>query len=485
MADRFIIHGATFNGDGTTSAEATVDGGVGAWNTITYFEGTTPAPPGTLPAGSTVYIRSLDAAGNPLTFTLSAAKNLGSTSATSTAPITWVIDNAGETWTGITGTLKYIYHATTAYALTFLANNNFVATVADGIVAAITNTSGANVYSLHIKGNVVNLLHDVSNKTAAGGFDCPIGCYGGGRLENVHEKTYKVGTGNPSYAIFSLVTSYGEFQIVNPQVEIMNAATNGQGVFHTDNNNNGFLSVLGGTIYGNGATTGQALFMNANYNTTAASAIFRAVGLSYPNTMSMYRTGFEPICGRTLIDFVGGNGGSGAYSERAWGYVTSREDNNPPVLSSTLPDGNLTKFAWRMYPRAASFSFPAELQLLTYSQAASATRTITLEFLAESNFASVIHKGNTWMDVTYVDETDTPRHDTTRVLTTSPAVDTSTNPDWSTTSWYLSTFDKYKLSLTTANQIKQGTAVTVAFRTTMTAASAFQVLFINSEFSIV
>ena len=43
MADKYIIEGAAFNGDGTSSAEATVAGGVGAWNTITYFEGATPA----------------------------------------------------------------------------------------------------------------------------------------------------------------------------------------------------------------------------------------------------------------------------------------------------------------------------------------------------------------------------------------------------------------------------------------------------------
>ena len=30
MANKYIIHGATYNGNGTSSAEATVDGGVGA-----------------------------------------------------------------------------------------------------------------------------------------------------------------------------------------------------------------------------------------------------------------------------------------------------------------------------------------------------------------------------------------------------------------------------------------------------------------------
>lgn len=69
MANKYIIHGATFNGDGTSSAEATSNGGVGAWNTITYFEGTAPAY-GTLAAGDVVYIRSKDAGGSNITRTL-------------------------------------------------------------------------------------------------------------------------------------------------------------------------------------------------------------------------------------------------------------------------------------------------------------------------------------------------------------------------------------------------------------------------------
>ncbi len=39
MANKYIIHGATYNGDGTTSSEAASDGAAGAWNTLTYFEG--------------------------------------------------------------------------------------------------------------------------------------------------------------------------------------------------------------------------------------------------------------------------------------------------------------------------------------------------------------------------------------------------------------------------------------------------------------
>ena len=39
MPNKYIIHGATYNGNGTSSAEATSNGGVGAWNNINVFEG--------------------------------------------------------------------------------------------------------------------------------------------------------------------------------------------------------------------------------------------------------------------------------------------------------------------------------------------------------------------------------------------------------------------------------------------------------------
>lgn len=70
MANKYIVHGATYCGDGTSPNMATADGGVGAWNNINIFEGTAP-PYGSLAAGDTVYIRPKDASGNDMTGTIS------------------------------------------------------------------------------------------------------------------------------------------------------------------------------------------------------------------------------------------------------------------------------------------------------------------------------------------------------------------------------------------------------------------------------
>ena len=57
MANKYLIEGATYCGDGTASNEAASAGAAGAWNNINVLEGTAPAY-GTLAAGDIVYIRS-------------------------------------------------------------------------------------------------------------------------------------------------------------------------------------------------------------------------------------------------------------------------------------------------------------------------------------------------------------------------------------------------------------------------------------------
>ena len=106
MANKYLIHGATYCGDGTASNEAASAGAAGAWNNINVFEGTAPAY-GTAPvAGDFVYIRSKTSAGADITRTLTADITIGSANATITNPVTWVLDN-GAIWSGIDGKLSY------------------------------------------------------------------------------------------------------------------------------------------------------------------------------------------------------------------------------------------------------------------------------------------------------------------------------------------------------------------------------------------
>ena len=91
MANKYIIHGATYCGDGTASNAAASAGAAGAWNDINVFEGTAPAY-GTAPAaGDVVYIRSKTNAGADITRTLTGDITIGSANATITKSITVLI----------------------------------------------------------------------------------------------------------------------------------------------------------------------------------------------------------------------------------------------------------------------------------------------------------------------------------------------------------------------------------------------------------
>src|SRR5574337_1781350 len=126
MATKYLIFGAAFNGDGTTSSEAASNGAAGAWNQSSILTGTAPTY-GALAAGDTVNIRSKTGAGADadISNTLGASITLGSASATATAPITWILDD-GTIWAGKNGTLTYT-SSSTSYTITLRANNIFYA----------------------------------------------------------------------------------------------------------------------------------------------------------------------------------------------------------------------------------------------------------------------------------------------------------------------------------------------------------------------
>lgn len=136
MANKYIIHGATYNGDGTSSVAATSNGGVGAWNNINIFEGTAPAY-GSLAAGDVIYIRSKTAAGADITRTQTAGVILGSSVGTTTNWVTWILD-AGTIWPGIDGTLTY----SSAYYMLSVRTGNCV--VAERKYALVQLCTGAD-----------------------------------------------------------------------------------------------------------------------------------------------------------------------------------------------------------------------------------------------------------------------------------------------------------------------------------------------------
>ena len=479
MANKYIRHGATYCGDGTTLDLAASNGAPGAWNDINILEGTTP-PYGTLAAGDVVYIRSKDESGAAITRTMTANVTIGSAAATLASPITWVIDD-GTVWSGVDGVITWATNST--HSVTFRQYNQFIS--ASGRKFKYLNTSNTTTESpimnvqryVRIKG-----LHvDLSAKTNLTYIYSPhIACDGFSELENPYVIYGKMGLSNYK-GIFSCATSDGPRKIINPQVEILMPTVNGSAVFATVSVFKLSMKVVGGKVYGAGATTGQVLVNPGSYEALHQGAEIQIVGLDFPKTMSVANTATPCLSARHQIDITGCDGGYGAHFERSWGYVTSRSDNNPPTLSATLPDSNLTPWSWRMYPWNTGLNDPAELFVETAYQGDPAQKTVTLELLVENTMSPT--KANTWMEVVYTDSSNERRCETTRVPLSTDGLDAST-ANWSATTWGASTFVKRKLSLTTAYAIKKDATVSVRFCTEMKSANSLQILFIDPEVKV-
>ncbi len=474
MANKYIIHGATFCGDGTSPALATSDGAVGAWNNIAFMEGT-PQSFGTLAAGDVVYIRSKDASNANIIRTLTANRSLGSTSVNASANTTWILDD-GTVFPGFNGTLTYTNAST--FITTFIANNRFISSAEGAWIVtntAVNPSAGNRLADLY--GTTVNLKFDWSAKTGTGQCYAFYG-YNGATVERpiivwgpvggAANETSRGIIVNPS--IDSLLT------VINPSITLNNS-TPGFALF-TSTARNG-IRVFGGDVSGAGATTGQPLYTPGSQN-----GYFESLAFNFPRVMDVTAPSFiggGSLAGQGYIRIVGCDGGLGGHLESPWGYATSRSDNNPPTLSAQVPDSSGTAWSWRVYPKTATQAVPCNLTSAKLYTSTVATKTITQEVLVANSMSPTTDK--MWMTVEYVDATTgLTKHLTTRSF--AAAALTSSTAPWSATVWKTTTFNKYKLSVATPTAIKQNTLITVTFFSTQASANGDEILFVDPDFGV-
>ncbi len=463
MANKYIRHGETYCGDGTTSAAAASDGGVGAWNNINIFEGTAP-PYGALAAGDVVYMRSKDAAGANVSRTSSVS--LGSTSGTVSSPITWILD-AGTVWSGINGTLTY----TGAINITFRENNNIICDAQDAL-SVVQTSDWPGVHLVTLKGYAKNIKID-GGIMEAGTYAALYASAAGAILENA---TIKVGNGTGQRTI--LVADGGTLTLINPDIE-MKKSVSGQYLFWADAYyGTTYIECRYGRIWGVGATD-QSFVLRCPSSGSGHPRV-KIIGTQIPTAMPMTSASY-PVGNSSAFEMFGLDGAAGSYFEESWGWATSRTDNNPPVLSGQLPTSALSLWAWRVYPRSASFQKPVRMLSGKIYTDDPSTKTVTLEFLTANTLS--INKSNTWMTVEYIDNATGLGKCVSTFDPSGAAVSTSTAA-WNVTTWALITCNKNKMSLTTPTSIKKDTLITVTFWSRLAAASANDIFFLDSDFSL-
>jgi hypothetical protein len=467
VANKYIRHGETFNGDGTTSAAAASNGGVGAWNNINVLEGTAPAY-GALAAGDTVFIRSKDAGGADITRVLTASLAIGTNVATAANPVSWVLDS-GAVWTGIDGTLTFETPST--WLLSTKQYNSFRADKKDGFVHRETNASAAGKgHFAHLAGTMENWFLDHSAATLS--YGTLMGSQSGNITSLWLNCRFKLGKYNAFFAFF--YTYYGQrLLLVNPSIELTVLET-AASLFYV-NDGTGLVEIQNGELYGTGATTGAYLFHAA---LNGAHSILS--GFKSPITVGLYKN--VPAGPMSQLTVFGSDGIAGGSFDTNRGRALSRLDGYYPTLDARLPDSLSTPWSWWIYPYSATVLEPFSLSVNKLYTAAAAVKTITLQVLVSDTFTA-IDKSNLYAVVSYIDNATGRLTSATTRVNSGGALATSTAP-WSATSYPSVSLSKKALSITTATSIKQNTLIGVALFCDKASASANDVVIMCPDFAV-
>ncbi|MCU0989208.1 MAG: hypothetical protein MUE63_06420 [Xanthomonadales bacterium] len=469
MADRYLILGATYNGDGTSASEAASNGDAGAWNQQSIITGTAPTY-GTLSADDVVYIRSKTGGGANanITIALSAATTIGSANGTAASPVKWVIDQ-GEKWSGVVGSLWFTASAA-SYSLTFRAHNHWRCADKDNFGYRLT-TSAATDGHVYLADNVslIGFTREATGTlTTYMGMIESVSAGQRAYLENVKYK----GPGTSLNAGAFNTKLEGFVTLVNCEVELTDV--NNVGFVFRGAGNARFL-VLGGRAYGNGLKPGLAICANA-YN-SASATIYDLIGFQIPESVPLNPTAPTASGHAATTRGIGLDDNFGAYVTERWGYADSRNDGNYPKLNAALPNSAASLWSWFIYPSAADPAAPAVMRVLKSYTDTAAQKKITLELLIANGYNSELNKDNACLIVKYISNTTgLPVYQSTRVHGSTAALDAGSS-SWTATAYGSTACTAKKLELTTTDSIKKDTPVVALLLITKNASIATKFLF--------
>lgn len=458
MGNKYIIEGASFNGDGTSPAEATSNGSVGAWNTITYFEGATPAY-GSIAAGDIVYIRSKTSAGADIARTLAASSTFGSANATTTDPVTFVLDG-GNVWPGIDGTLTY---TSSNFSITLRDFNNLLVDTRGAFVVVATNSNAGLKLNVGDGGTLKNCKVDATIQTANG---ASFGVANGtGIIDSPIIKVRRCGGGAFTTSNYSAMT------VIDPDIEFVGNYTDS--FIASAGSYGGKVTVLGGRVYGVGAAAGVAL---ANIGSAGAGNI-TFIGTDIPQTVKA--THGTSDTSTALIEFIAADSGVGAmcFSPR-FGSMDSRSDGWYPVLNALLPTSTPSGWSWKVNPLYAKRGRPFVLPSIKLKTDASAVQTLTCQFLVADTFSRV-NTDRVWISVEYVeDSTGKRRNISSRTNPANTVAVASSTAPWSATTYGPTALLKKQIQVTTPTAVKQDTTIVVTFFSDLPATNEAGLLFV-------
>lgn len=549
MANKYVIHGATYNGDGTTSTAATgstvtitiASPGVVTWtghtfaaNDAVYFT-TTGALPTGLAINTKYYVRnpatntfevsltsggaSINTSGtqsgvhtgasagawNDLVKCLSGTNNNGSvvagdnvyikcptgtttidlaagltltSSGTRTSPITFFFDD-GTVWSGNNGTIKIRGNTAGTYNFIFSSYAHIYTKNQNLEIWSMYTSSSTILFctfgATHITG--VSFRHNTTGSGRSSQYSLPSSA--SAKFSNCNFDVKHAFTG---YNYFTNA-SYGRTDFINCTFDMTGAPDTGGPLF---------LGGLYGYMYN---------FVGGRVIGSTINQTFMQQNTGGQSVLSVKLDGFDP--GLMILNL------SAYLVHNAWGnvmtfsnipgtkfgssYITNvgevhwRDGQNYPTLNSILPDTSSTYWSYKVYPRFAAVGSPIDFPLKQklYTSTA-ATKTLTVELLINNTYTNP-KRNEYWFEVSYIKDSDgLPTWETTYEV---PPVGGSTNlasstAGWSTTTYGALSYTKYKMSLTTANAIKQNTMIMVKVFSTRTPTLTTDFFFVDPEVTI-
>lgn len=443
MPNKYIIHGAANNGDGTASNEAASAGAPGAWSNINILSGSAVGA-GALDSGDTVYIRSKSSAGADLAIESTGVITIGASGKT----VNWVLDN-GVVWPGIDGTLTVRHTGSggsDGYVKT-LVSNVYIAKRKLAWVVTATGWAGHNFFQV-VGGSTIEGFHVTLPVTGT-----PIYSVGVGVAKAVNCKitayapfsTYGV-----VYVAYSSNAFKEEFHLINPTIEVTTSIQASSYLFKSQLYG-GPLMVIGGRVTG-------AYLEAGGYKMWEGIGHIKLNGFKFPNNTTPVIATLAQL-GDNYFSANGCDDLFGTEYADCYGAMSSRKDNNFPTLNALLPNAASTPWAWWVYLPNVSRQYAASLPMRKVYGGSAAQLTVTLNLLVSTVFTE-ISKENCYITVCYTEEaTGLSQVISSRDI--SGGALASSTAGWTFTSYGAVSFDKKEISVQTPSQVKPGSLIEV------------------------
>lgn len=442
MANKYLIHGATYDGDGTASNEAASAGAAGAWNNINKLTGTTPTY-GAVNNGDTVHIRSKTSGGADITVSVSGSTNIGKSGLTAGQRVRWELDN-GTIWSGIDGTLTFT--KSSDVALNLLAYNTLEAKSQDKVLFNFSTITSSTTAFVQINDGSVLRKARLDNSALTGSYGT--GVWLGGTTEGVLDRcSFYL---RKRYLAAMRAGNFTSLHVVSPDIEIIDATETGA-VF-AGGDYGGQIQVVGGRLYGAGVYAGLSLSQPASYNSSV-----RTIGFAYDKSIVVSTSPVAVTAPSTEVSSLGADGVMGS-TLRTWSMLLdSRDYIHLPRLNAVTPGASPVAWSIRVAPASTTSEGRAARlpPVAKMFEDTAAAITLTQELLVETGF-SEINADTAYLLVAYTDDSTGAAKAVSSKVTGSLASSTAL---WSATTYGTESFSKYKIEVTTPTSVKQYTPI--------------------------